>query len=304
MVKIRWWTVLVLCALGATIEAQESNSLVPLNHLSAIVDSEIAKEIAASGFLREFSNFTIDTVASGSESWRGLYLRGRSTYLELFEASDLPGPPEERRLGRVSIALGGDPPGTLDRLDARMRAAGLATERRTRTAPIDGREVDWFVRTRVDVSAHGFAAAEFFYVRAMEYAPGFFEAAGKEPAEGEFDIVSRERYLSDAYADKLMKDIAAIAVSIPRSEFTLAAPLLVAAGFELTWNERGVVVSSPDFEMNIRLDGDEPAGLRQIEFSLNRTVTEPRTEQIGNSRLTVGPGARAVWLFPPSARGM
>jgi len=39
------------------------------------------------------------------------------------------------------------------------------------------------------------------------------------------------------------------------------------------------------------------AGVRRIEFTLNRAPGERREERLGHSRLVIGPAAHASWIF-------
>ncbi len=78
------------------------------------------------------------------------------------------------------------------------------------TRKLGERTVPWF-EALTAVSRHGDSGAlgETVSVWAMEYQPSYFAIpeAQKEPAEGAHDVISRERYQSDAFATRMMRNI-------------------------------------------------------------------------------------------------
>jgi hypothetical protein len=137
-------------------------------------------------------------------------------------------------------------------------------------------------------------------VWAMEYLPSFFDdpRSNKEAADFPGDI-SCERYQSDDYKQRLMRDISSVEIAATAEDIAAANTLLVAAGFRVMWTKFGLIARDDD--TSIILDSVSPAqiGMRKIEFVLNKPVPAKRTEQLGHSTLTVGPGRLAVWLFEP-----
>jgi hypothetical protein len=255
------------------------------NHSYAVLDAETAEAIEHSDYLKRFGVFEVrTTTADGGESWKGRYLAGRQTYLEFFGPADLQG----AVLGAAGVAISPDRSGGLARIKRALKDP--QTARRTRQFGTD--QVPWF----------DFAAPpgdpKSFSIWAMEYVPSYFEdsRAGKEPAEYPGDI-SRERYQSDAYAQRLLRDVAVVEIACPPEDIKPAAVLFAAAGFSLRKTRERLEAS--DGNTTVILDSVplEQAGLRRIVFDLNAPAEDAHVERIGRSTLVAGPGTHAVWTF-------
>jgi hypothetical protein len=231
------------------------------------------------------------TVANGGETWRGRYLSGRQTYLEFFGPSDLKDAPA----GSTGFAISPDKSGGLAILKKRLVRNGMAHPDATlRTKQLGTDQVPWFNL----IAPPG--EPKWLSVWAMEYVPSYFDdpRAAKEPAAYPGDI-SRERYRSDAYTGKLMRDVSMIEIGAAPDDIVMARALLMAAGFRLTVTADGLTARDADTTIVLRNASDTEAGVRRITFTLNKPVSEVHVEQIGHSTLTVGPGAVASWVFHP-----
>lgn len=157
----------------------------------------------------------------------------------------------------------------------------------------DGVPVPWFDAIITTEEFEGFVAWS------MEYRPEYFAdpRGNTEPPSFPGDV-GRERYLSDAYADRLMRDVTAVRLAITEGDLANNEPLLRAGGFHVRPVAGGGIIATRG-GTTIRLDvaPREQAGMRQVEFSLNHPVNYRHEERIGHSTLVVGPGARAVWTF-------
>src|ERR1044072_905116 len=133
----------------------------------------------------------------------------------------------------------------------------------------------------------------------MEYLPESFAAprSKTEPADHPGDV-GRERYLSDDYSSRLMRDVTSVRLAVTARDLASTVPLLRAGGFVVRATPDGGVIAKGG-GTTIRLDAvpRERAGLRQVVFALNQPVEYRHEERLGNSALVVGPGARAVWSF-------
>jgi hypothetical protein len=131
----------------------------------------------------------------------------------------------------------------------------------------------------------------------MEYVPSYLELpeSGKEAAEGPHDIISRERYQSDLYREKMMRDVTRVEFNVSRADYDRIEPLIRAAGFEISRSGNRILADGEqtDFVFNIT---SARMGLRKVEFSLNAPAAA-HEEIIGKSRLAIGPGATATWVF-------
>jgi hypothetical protein len=282
-----------------TARAEESGSahdrqLLFYNHAYGVLDRETADAIEHSDYLRDFANFQVrTTTGSGGQTWTGRYLMGRETYLELFGVGDLPG--QDGVLGAAGMGVSTERAGDLATVVERLRDQGIANPvefRQTRDFG-DGVPVPWFDAVFTTAQYDAFGAW------AMEYRPEYFAdpRSNTEPAAHPGDV-GRERYLSDAYRDRLMRDVTSVRLAVTERDLANTVPLLRAGGFVVRPVAGGGVVAQRG-GTTIRFEAvpRDQAGLRQVEMSLNRPVEYRHEERIGRSTLVVGPGSRAVWTF-------
>jgi hypothetical protein len=264
------------------------------NHAYGVLDRETADAIEHSDYLRDFANFQVrTTTGAGGRTWKGRYLMGHETYLELFGVGDLPG--QDGTLGSAGMGISTEHAGDLATVTERVRAQGVANPiefLQTRDFG-DGVPVPWFDAVLTTEQYDAFGAW------AMEYRPEYFAdpRSKTEPASYPGDV-SSERYLSDDYRDHLMRDVAGIRIAVSERDLANTVPLLRAGGFVVRAVAGGGVVAQRG-GTSIRFDAValDKVGLRQVEFSLNRPVSYRHEERIGTSTLVVGPGTRAVWTF-------
>ena len=285
----------VLCGCAAVAAPSPTTSL---NHFYAVVDDTTAAAIKTSAFLREFANVSVNTVtANGGETWTGRYVRGRQTYAEFFASSDLSAP-EPTMVGAVGIAVSGDAPGVFAAVEKRLREMAVPAATTVRTRRFGDRDINWF--RLVEMSwPHENPADRALSIYTMEYIAAYFDEpeARKEPAESPDDAISRERYLDDLYREHAMRDITAIEAGVTRDDFSRMEPMLRAAGFDLSRSDGRVEARGTEVTISFRFVRRESIGLRRVDFVLNAPARKTRSERIGNSTLTVGPGARAHWMF-------
>lgn len=264
------------------------------NHSYGVLDRETADAIEHSAYLRDFANFQVrTTTGSGGQTWTGRYLMGRETYLELFGVGDVPG--QDGTLGSTGLGVSTERAGDIARVTERLRDEGVADPiafRQTRDFG-DGVPVPWFDAVLTTDQYDAFGAW------AMEYLPEYFAdpRSNTEPADHPGDV-GRERYLSDDYSGRLMRDVADVRLAVTARDLASTVPLLRAGGFVVRSTADGGVVAKGG-GTTIRLDAvpRDRAGLREVVFALNRPVEYRHEERIGHSALVVGPGARAVWSF-------
>lgn len=276
----------------------QSRQIAHLNHISATVDAQTAEAIRTSEFLHRFANFEVRSVSASQGTWTGRYVSGRQTYVEFVAPDDslIDGKPTP--VGAWGLALSGDRPGHVHALKTRLEASGYKASIDAMTRTFGARVVPWF-KSLSAISKYGDSAGErdIVSVWAMEYASSYFDQpeAQKEPAEGPLDRISRERYQSDLYADRMMRDITAVQFAVTPRDFARIEPLLKAAGFRIRRSKSRIEADGEQADVRFTMS-PERSGLREISFLLNRPVPY-HTEVIGNSTLIVGPGATAVWTF-------
>jgi hypothetical protein len=291
----------VIASGPATAQAEETGSasdrqLLFYNHAYGVLDRETADAIEHSDYLRDFASFEVRTTTGGGMTWTGRYLYGRETYLELFGVGDLPG--RDGEFGTAAVAVSVERAGDLEPVRQRLREQGIEPTPLSQTRDFgDGVPVPWFDGFFISTDYDKFG------MWSMEYRPEYFadpRSEKTEPPAFPGDI-SRERYQSDAYRDHLMRDVSGIRIALTQRDLDSNVPLLSAGGFDVRSVPGGVVATRGG--TTIRLDAVplDKVGLQRVELALNRPVPRRHVEQIGQSTLVVGPGAKAVWTFKGTA---
>ncbi|MEU0671943.1 DUF5829 family protein [Streptomyces sp. NPDC006172] len=287
-----------------TAQAEEQSTaherqLLFYNHSYGVLDRETADAIEHSAYLRDFANFQVRTTSGADgQTWTGRYLMGRETYLELLGVGDIAG--QDGTLGSAGLGLSTERAGDMATVTERLKGEGVpepVTFLQTRDFG-DGVPVPWFdaVLTTTEYDAFG--------AWAMEYRPEYFaDPRGRtEPASFPGDV-GRERYLSDDYRTRLMRDVTAVHLAVTEGDLADTVPLLRAGGFavrNLPGGGGGVVAEHGGTTIRLDVVPREQAGLRQVDMSLNGPAKTRHVEQLGHSTLTVGPGSHAVWTFAPN----
>ncbi|MER6008061.1 DUF5829 family protein [Nonomuraea angiospora] len=281
-----------------TAQAEESHvssqgQLLFYNHAYSVVDRETADAVENSAYLREFANFEVRTTTGGGLTWKGRYLKGRETYMELFGEGDLPG--QDALFGSAGLAVSTERAGDLAKVTAQLKAQGVsdpAEYRQTRDFG-DGVPIPWFDTIRTTSAQY-----EAFDPWAMEYFPEYFaDPRSQTEPESYPGDVSRERYLPDTYQDRLMRDITYIRIGVTARDLAITLPVLRAGGFEVETVGKGAIATGGGTTIQLDSVAREQAGLKRVSMSLNRAVETRHEERIGRSTLAVGPGARAEWTF-------
>lgn len=275
----------------------QSRQLLFYNHAYGVVDRTTADAIEHSTYLRDFSNFSVQTVTGGGQTWTGRYLLGRETYLEIFGVGDLPGP--DGTLGAGGMGVSVERTGDLATVIQRLRDSGI-TDPVIYHQTLDFRDgtppIPWFDAVFTTDQYDAFGAW------GMENRPEYFAdpRTRKEPESFPGDV-GRERYLTDKYSDKLMRDITGIRLGVTQRDLDNTVPLLRAGGFVVQALPGGVIAVRGGTTIRFDAVPRAQAGLRHVEFALNQAVSYRHTERLGRSTLVVGPGSCATWTFDPAA---
>ncbi|GAB3424610.1 hypothetical protein GCM10027569_59700 [Flindersiella endophytica] len=261
------------------------------NHAYGVLDRATADAIEHSEYLKEFANFQVRTTTGEQGSWTGRYLMGRETYVELFGIGDLPDP--DGTFGSAGLGVSVERAGDLETVTDRLVDEGVPNPiefHQTRDFG-DGVRVPWFDAILTTAEYDKFGAW------AMEYRPEYLAdpRANIEPASYPGDV-GRERYLSDAYRDHLMRDVSGIEIAMTAGDLADTLPLLRAGGFVVRTLPAGGAIAVRG-GTTIRFDVVPLAevGLKQIDFVLNHPVAR-HVEQLGQSTLTIN-GGYASWRF-------
>lgn len=265
------------------------------NHSYGVLDRETADAVENSDFLREFANFEVRTTSSGNLTWKGRYLYGGQTYIELFGAGDLPG--QDANFGSTSVAYSAEHDGDLAKVSQRLRDQGYNNldEFLQQRNFGDGVLVPWFDGVQFPVADYPYDA---FGAWAMEYREEYFSDPRSKTGPASYPgDTSRQRYLPDTYKDHQLKDLTGIRFAVTERDLNTQLPLFEAGGLDIRKVPGGAIVK--DGLTTIRYDvvPADKVGLKQIQMSLNAPVDDRHEERIGNSTLVVGPGDHAVWTF-------
>ncbi|MFD5827626.1 DUF5829 family protein [Lentzea sp. NPDC060358] len=282
----------VLLVLVAVVPARAAErQLLFYNHAWGTFDRATADAVERSAYLRAFADFEVrTTTGADGHVWTGRYLRGKETYLEVFGTGDVGG--QDGELGAAGLGLSTERDGDIDALRARLSSQGLTPIDFLQKRDFgDGKPVPWFDSTYLVESYDRFGAW------AMEYRDEYLGDPRSKVGPARFPgDVTRERYLPDAYQDRLMRDITSIRLAVTAADLEATLPLLRAGGLAPRTDEQGVVVTRGGTTMRFDVVPLGRTGLRAVEFELNRGVAR-HVEQLGTSTLVVGPGKRAVWTF-------
>ena len=263
-----------------------------INQVYAVIDRQTLAAIRQSAYLAEsfadLREVSGDNAARHSSS--GVYLTGRETTVGLFAQRTTP--------GRSGLGIGLDTIGETAAVRRNYRTStGLEPVAFARSQLIGELDVPWFLSTLpggIDLET-----PPDFAVWTMEYQPAYFVANKDRASGGDPADITRRRYNAHRFdASRLMLDVVAVTFDARRAEGEAAIPLMEAAGLSVGHSASQALARGRADSVTINLLSDEtPAGLREIEFLLNRDVAGQHVERLGNSELVVGPGRRALWRF-------
>lgn len=290
--RVSWMILAGLLVVSGVVPAQAGGrQLLYYNHAWGTFDRATADAVEHSAYVEEFADFEVrTTTGADGKVWTGRYLRGRETYLEIFGIGDVPG--QDGRLGSAGLGLSTERDGDIETVESRLLAAGAKPTEFTQTRDFgDGKPVPWFDSLFLIETYDSFGAW------AMEYRDEYLDDPRSKVGPARFPgDVSRERYLPDAYKDKLMRDITLIHLAVTAKDLASTMPLLRSGGFSLRTGPGSVVASRGGTTMRFDEVPLGRTGLKRVEFGLNRAVGR-HVEKLGTSTLVVGPGKRAVWTF-------
>ncbi|WAS91869.1 DUF5829 family protein [Nannocystis punicea] len=235
---------------------------VPLNHLYVVLDAETHTALRTSSFLLE----EFAAVDAGLPHFRPvgpdtdvLYVRGAETYLELMGPQNHFGEP----VGQIGLGFGVEMPGSLPRVFASLRAAGLRPFFSSDhvdfagPAPIPWKQTTGPRAPLVDGLA----------VWASEYAPGF--AHWLDPQGTDPRAIARSDFLRPRFrGDRLLADIVGVRLGVAPAARQTVVDGLRAFGYEA----RGDVLTGAGLEISLDA-GSGPTRLLAVTFRLTRAAT-------------------------------
>lgn len=284
-------SMLALISLAVVPGAAQAEDVL-FNHGFVNVAPATFEAIKASSFVTdELGSTESRTVVAGGgkTGWSGFYLYGERTYLEFFPAGS--GDP----LGKIGIGLSIDDRQRLPRLAKRLAAStGVPAPVGKQTRRLDGLDVDWFDAVGAD---YGKAANPLLDTWVMALYPTFLRTRYPDLTAADAGV-TREKNLARQYRPgRLLRNVTGISLALPEAERRRLVKELGAVGYTIT--RRGEAVEASGREFRFILTATSARRPRSITYylALNQSA-KPRTLRIGNSTLTIQPGATATWHFP------
>jgi Family of unknown function (DUF5829) len=285
----RAWTLVLLFLAGALSagcaaqsKAPETRPPVLLNHIMVTVRAETYEALTTSRFLRSFVHADEGTVVRPDVTYRGFYLFGLSTYLEIFP----PGGADKVVWRDTFVALGVEVPGALEALAKTLTFPSGQKVKVERTYfRIGTQDVPWFRYVAFNY--------DHFSAEVMEREPTFLDA--RDPGTPHPAPLSQEAGLAKFYApDLMLSDVVGATICLDSVEARDFAALLLASGWSLSGTLTEGTWSGPDASITVMPAG-ERRGLAEVKMRLNRLVETQRI-QLGDSTLVLQ-GDIATWVL-------
>jgi hypothetical protein len=246
-----------------------------LDHVYTVVDTATADAVEHSGWLPRISQLDVQVVQSGDRSWRGRYLRGRRTYVEIFGPDDLADAPDHA----CGVGLATRRRGDLEVMSGRM---GGAADRGTTTREFDGEVGPWFDYLEVG------GDASILSTWVMEYL--------RDPTDDARRIARFDEW-AVAATGPVLGDLTRVEIDAVPGDIDRALPLLRAAQLRVRGGDDGVMASDGHATIVLRSRPAARAGMRRLEFRLANPPDEVVVDELGRSTLTLGPDGQAIWEF-------
>ncbi len=263
--------------------------LVHINHCYLVVDTDTYNAIRSNSFLRElFAHaYEEDNASDENFSWKGYYLKGENTYLEIFAPQ--PEQDEFAHIGNSGIAFGTDEKGDLSRLQARLSPNFPKVQTHSFTRMIDGGKKSWFQYLINGTDR----LTDYLSLWVMEYDESYFVEPGN---------ISRSYYNSKDYdSTKLLKDIIEIHINMVSEGFERSHEFLQAFCMFESKDDRSCSFYLTDFKLYISTVNDtHSVGIKNIVFQLNKEEVSQVLEL--NESIFKIEKDKAVWQFSPSQK--
>jgi Family of unknown function (DUF5829) len=203
-------------------------------------------------------------VTAGSESWTGLYVTGRQTYMEFFAAGALQ---QDMQTGDCGLALTVEESGGVAEIANRLRSRfGDKVETDTTPAKTDTGMVPWFQSADLKTDGSHQVLSTWF----MEIDPGFLAAI--HPGAAIEHPLSRQQYMSWKFLpDHMLDDVVALTLRLKKIDRSQLAAELELAGWKVSKVKSGFLATGPDIKVTIA-PATEREGIQLVEMRLRMPV--------------------------------
>ena len=282
----------VLTAFALALGAQQNVPPVFLNHLTIIVPSAVYAQFQQSQFLRnEFGNFqertnTSQTGERGSNTYTGIYILGRHTYLELFESGKVlvPGAAGPWQAGGVLFNMSIDDRNQLPLIRDRAAAEAGAPMRIETTRNPANNNSPTYDTARPDTNTVGQSGIAVSAVVKGYYPDGITR-------EGQMQ--RRKTYLPD----RLLHDVSGISVTVNKAELEGLLQWFRAFGYAIRTEGDKQIASGPDITFTLLPEKPGTPRTLAVDLSLNRGKTGAEMIPFANDYQIQFHGSSATWTF-------
>ena len=273
---------------------QQTLSPISLNHVFVVLDPKTYDDIVKSDFLHtEFAATEQRATVRADQSYRGTYLYGFSTYLELFQSTEAAA--RGFKLNDAGIALGLEAPGAIVDLQTKM-AAKIPAHQSTITRQYSDEQLPWFYL----VEPKDFP----FRTWVMEYHPSFLAQWNPSTVATANEGIARnlviDRYKSivdDAPKEPCFRDITSVTLAVDKDTISKLSQLYQLWGMRLRAKGGVVTLESPDLAIHLVPETATARGIQQIEFRLNRMPKDPAPRRFGEKSVLTFNGKFGSWTF-------
>lgn len=273
---------------------QQSLPAISLNHLFVVLDPQTYSDIVKSDFLHaEFAPMEQRATVRADQSYRGTYLYGFNTYIELFQSTEAAA--RGFKLNDAGIALGLEEPGAIVDLQAKM-AVKIPAHQSTITRQYSGEQLPWFYL----VEPKDFP----FRTWVMEYHPSFLAQWNPSTVAAANEGISRslviDRYKSivdDAPKEPCFRDITSVTLAVDKDTIAKLTQLYQLWGMRLRAKGGAVSLESPDLAIHLVPETSTARGIQQIDFRLNRMPKDPAPRRFGEKSVLTFHGKFGTWTF-------
>lgn len=264
---------------------------IEFNHLYITLDPETLELIAKSEFIsQEFCTISRDTVTTDTESWTGIYLRGKHSYLELFP----PGGAEGLREGFCGLGFNSQQAGQIDIVQEKLRALLGSKEILSdwRVRQTEAGKVPWFHYLSINP-----VEREAFASWLMEFHQDYLDYKNiKLTSDGCFN---RAAYLKNLETSEtsLFDDISEVHLELTLSEHEDLALLLQSFGYESSGGGDVTTYHSHGFMVKVCQKVAPRYRIRKVICTLKEQLQQEKTLTFGkNAQLNLG-RSLAIWEF-------
>lgn len=270
---------------------------IEFNHLYVTLDAETLDSIAKSEFIsQEFCTISRDTVKTDTESWTGIYLRGKHSYLELFP----PGGAEGLKEGFSGLGFNTQQAGEIDIVQEKLRSLleskGLLGSKEIlsdlQVRQTEAGKVPWF-----DYLSINPVEREAFASWLMEFHQDYLDYKNIEMTSA--GCFNRAAYLKTLETSEtcLFDDISEVHLELTLSEQEELALLLKAFGYESSSVGDITTYYSHGFIVQVCQKVAPRYRIRKVVCTLKEQLQQEKTFTFGkNAQLNLG-RSLAIWEF-------